>query len=428
MVEQQTVQASDALSVTQAMNLAKGALESVTVRIVGEVSEVSIKPSYKAAYFTVKDKSSALPCMMWNNRYRAQGIDLKVGQLVEITGRFTLYTAKGRMNFDVFSIALSGEGQLRLQVANLAKKLAAEGLTDPARKRRLPSLPERIGLVTSPNSAAVHDVLRTLRRRFPVAEVLLAGVPVEGAGAAAGIAQGIECVAQAGAQVVLVVRGGGSFEDLMPFNDELLARTIAACPIPVVTGVGHEVDTTIVDMVSDLRASTPTAAAEAVSPSRENLESFFESRHAALGNGVRRGLERRKVELDRIAAKPMFVEPVRLFADDALALDVAADRLSRALPARLEKQTMVVEGLNARMKQVGARVTLPFAQRMKVAASRLEDLSPVGVIARGYSIARDHDGEILRTIEQVSPGSKIEVSVIDGTVDCTVDAVHVGNR
>ena len=153
---------SAALSVSAAMSLAKQSLESLTVRMVGEVSEVSIKPGYKAAYFTVKDSSASLPCMMWNNRYRASGIQLAIGQLVELTGRFTLYAAKGRMNFDVFTVALAGEGDLRLKVANIARKLKAEGLTDPARKRPLPVFPERIGLVTSPRSAAVHDVLRTL--------------------------------------------------------------------------------------------------------------------------------------------------------------------------------------------------------------------------------------------------------------------------
>ena len=156
---------SNAMTVSAAMALAKKSLESITVTIVGEVSEVSVKAGYKAAYFTVKDSSSSLPCMMWNNRYRSAGVQLAVGQLVEMTGRFTLYAAKGRMNFDVFSLALAGEGDLRMRVANIARKLQAEGLTDPARKRPIPQFPDRIGLVTSPRSAAVHDVLRTLRRR-----------------------------------------------------------------------------------------------------------------------------------------------------------------------------------------------------------------------------------------------------------------------
>lgn len=253
-----------ALSVSAAMGLAKNALEEVVVRLVGEVSEVNDKPGYKAVYFTVKDEKASLPCMMWMNRYQASGVALSVGALVELTGRFSLYAAKGRMNFDVFSVSLAGEGQLRLQVANLARELEAMGLMDPARKRPLPAYPEAIGLVTSPRGAAVHDVLRTLRRRYPLARILFAGVPVEGPGAADGLVDGLAKVVFAGAEVVLLVRGGGSFEDLMPFNDRRLARTIAACPVPVVTGIGHEPDTSIADMVADVRASTPTAAAEAV--------------------------------------------------------------------------------------------------------------------------------------------------------------------
>ena len=160
------------LSVSAAMALAKGALEGVAVRLVGEVSEVSNKPGYKAVYFTVKDKSAALPCMMWNNRFRAAGVPLRVGQLVELAGQFTLFAPKGRMNFDVVSLKLAGEGDLRLKVAELARKLEAEGLMDAARKRPLPIYPDVVGLVTSPRGAAVHDVLRTLRRRFPLARVL----------------------------------------------------------------------------------------------------------------------------------------------------------------------------------------------------------------------------------------------------------------
>ena len=259
-------EAAPALSVSAAMGLAKNALEEVVVRLVGEVSEVNDKPGYKAVYFTVKDEKASLPCMMWMNRYQASGVALSVGALVELTGRFSLYAAKGRMNFDVFSVSLAGEGQLRLQVANLARELEAMGLMDPARKRPLPAYPETIGLVTSPRGAAVHDVLRTLRRRYPLARILFAGVPVEGPGAADGLVDGLAKVVFAGAEVVLLVRGGGSFEDLMPFNDRRLARTIAACPVPVVTGIGHEPDTSIADMVADVRASTPTAAAEAVAP------------------------------------------------------------------------------------------------------------------------------------------------------------------
>ena len=412
--------ASTALSVSAAMALAKRSLESVTVRMLGEVSEVSIKAGYKAAYFTVKDSSASLPCMMWNNRYRACGVQLTVGQMVELEGRFTLYAAKGRMNFDVFSITLAGEGNLRLKVANIAKKLQAEGLTDPARKRPLPLYPEKIGLVTSPRSAAVHDVLRTLRRRFPVATIYLAGVPVEGAQAPVGIIEGMRCVVNAGSQVVLVVRGGGSFEDMMPFNDENLARAIAACPVPVVTGIGHEVDTAIADMVSDFRASTPTAAAEAVSPSRESLDVLFQSQADALATGVRRMIAAQKAFVERASDRPAFRDPAFLFASEAQALDASMERLNRAVPAVLEKNATSIAASRQRLVSVGPHITEKPQAELSRNAARLDDLSPIKTLARGYSVTRDESGKIISSIEQTKIGQRVIVSLVDGRLDCAV--------
>ena len=436
----------EALSVSAAMSLAKGALEALVVRIVGEVSEVSVKPGYKAAYFTVKDPSASLPCMMWNNRYRNSGVELQVGQLVEITGRFSLYAAKGRMNFDVFSLSLAGEGDLRLKVANIAKKLKAEGLTDPARKVAIPEFPERIGLVTSPRSAAVHDVLRTLRRRFPLATVLLAGVPVEGPTAAEGIIEGMRCVYKAKPQVILVVRGGGSFEDLMPFNDEALARAIAACPIPVVTGIGHEVDTTIADMVSDFRASTPTAAAEAVSPSPESLATLFDSHATALQAGMQLVLERSRARVERVATRPVLSDPTTLFSAEAQAIDIANERLSRALPAQLERMRSSVDvardrmarslpsqleraeslldASKGRLARAGASMNERFSWQVGQAAARLSDLSPVSILARGYAIARNEEGAFVRHVGQAPVGRNLSVALSDGVLDCEVLAAR----
>lgn len=439
-----------ALSVSAAMALAKGALEGVTVRLVGEVSEVSNKPGYKAVYFTVKDTGASLPCMMWNNRFQASGVRLAVGQLVELSGRFTLYAPKGRMNFDVFSIALAGEGNLRLQVANLARKLEAEGLMNPARKQPLPVLPERIGLVTSPRGAAVHDVLRTLRRRFPLANVLVAGVAVEGPHAAAGIVEGMRAVVRAKVDVMLIVRGGGSFEDLMPFNDETLARAISKCPIPVVTGIGHEPDTSIADMVADVRASTPTAAAEAVSPSRESLESLFEARARALSTCAARSVERAEAQVRHLAARPLFCDAQLLFATEAQGLDLAAERLFRALPANLERDFAAVERQRERMMRAlpaslerertriahqrerllscGGSLVPRFTQQAGLAAARLHDLSPLAVLGRGYAIARTEDGTVVKSIEAAPPGSALDVSVADGVLSCRVEDTRFSER
>jgi len=189
------------------------------------------------------------------------------------------------LQFVVRQLEPAGEGRLRMQVAELARRLEAEGLMSPERKRRIPSHPSRIAVVTSPRGKAVHDVLRTLRRRYPLAEVLVAGVAVEGDGAPSEIVEGLRVAAAAQPDVVLLVRGGGSYEDLMPFNAESVARAVVASPVPVVTGIGHEPDTSIADMVADLRASTPTAAAESVAPSVEELERCF---RASDGHSVAR--------------------------------------------------------------------------------------------------------------------------------------------
>lgn len=461
-------EAPAALSVSAAMGLAKGALESVAVRLVGEVSEVNDKPGYKAVYFTVKDEKASLPCMMWMNRYQASGVSLQVGAMVELTGRFSLYAAKGRMSFDAFSIALAGEGQLRLQVANLARELEAMGLMDPARKRPLPAYPEVIGLVTSPRGAAVHDVLRTLRRRYPLARILFAGVPVEGPGAADGLVDGLARVVFAGAEVVLLVRGGGSFEDLMPFNDRRLARTIAACPVPVVTGIGHEPDTSIADMVADVRASTPTAAAEAAAPAQGEIVARIEGLRSALGHAERRRLDGCARRIDQLAVLPLFREPSRLFDAEALALDDLADRLARALPTSLRedrhrlrvigealarmlpvslasdassvataKRRLVylgerfadrprqqIEADRGRLVRAGAALADPYRAKVAVGAARLHDLSPLATIGRGYAMVKGEDGAVASSVSAVSEGERLVVTLSDGELDCTVDGIR----
>lgn len=390
---------TNALSVSAALGLAKRQLESITVKVVGEVSEVAANARYKAVYFTVKDASASMQCMMWKDRYRASGVELKVGDLVEVAGRFTLYAAKGRMNFDVSSIELAGEGSLRMQVANLARRLEAEGLMSPSRKRPLPQLPQRIGLVTSPRGAAVYDVLRTLRRRYPLAEVVFAGVGVEGAKAPGWIKEGLAVVAAAGVDVVLLVRGGGSFEDLMPFNDESLARTIAGMPVPVVTGIGHEPDTSIADMVADVRASTPTAAAESVAPSVQELASALASLSSRMQRAVRSRLESTALRLGSLASVSLFKEPMRLFEGDARQLDMASRRLAA----------------------FGQSFPKAFADRLALEAARLEAYSPLAVLSRGYAIATAADGAIIRSVEAVSAGDAIEVQVSDGVMRCAVE-------
>lgn len=435
-----------AKSVSEAMALAKRALEGVSVRIVGEVSELSANPRYKAVYFTIKDKSSALPCMMWNNRYQASGVNLQIGALVEVTGRFSLYAAKGRMSFDVSSVQLAGEGNLRMQVAQLAKRLQSEGLMDPACKRALPTCPMRIGVVTSPRGAAVYDVMRTLRRRFPVADVVVAGVTVEGKVAPSQIVEGLDAMESADVDVVLLVRGGGSFEDLMPFNDEMVARRVASLSVPVVTGIGHEPDTSIADMVSDLRASTPTAAAEAVVPAKSELEATMGAYAARLGAAASRKVHDASIALSRLESSSAMAEPERMLAQGSLALDDLARRLPLAIPSALESNDAALgvcrlklnaglqvllrvrEGRLAsfgeRMLSAGASLARPYASGVSSAAAMLEALSPLAILGRGYAIARDSEGAIVTRARQLSVGDEASVQLREGAIRCKVESLE----
>lgn len=456
---------SDALSVSAAVALTKALLQEHTFKILGEVSELNDKPGYKAVYFTVKDDKASLPCLMWMNRYRGCGTRLQIGAKVEITGKFTIFAPKGRMNFDVSSLTLAGDGDLRRKVAQLALRLKDEGLMDPARKAPIPSYPDTIGLVTSPRGAAVHDVLRTLRRRYPCARILFAGVPVEGKRAHEDLIEGLETVIAAGAQEVLLVRGGGSFEDLMPFNEEALARAIAASPVPIITGIGHEPDTSIADMVADLRASTPTAAAEAVSPHIHDIFESLDSLCARMTSTLSNRLNRSEVFLDNLASRPVFKDSSVLFATDsqmldllhvrldhevrgfarqhATALDALKGRLDQAIPQALEKRKREV-ALGAAalqthgshlfdtpsyrmmlmtnsLRRIGENLLVSPKTQASLAASRLNDLSPLHILERGWSITKDESGSIVKSVSQVKTHDLLHISVRDGSIACRVE-------
>ena len=432
------------LSVSQALQKARGALYAVgSIVLVAEVSKVSSNPNYSAVYFDVKDAEATMSCKMWRNRYLENGIELHVGMKVQLTGRFDIYAKKGTFTFDVVKIEHQGEGELRAQVHRLAEKLRKEGLMAPERKRPLPLYPQRIGLVTSPAGAAVHDVLRTLRRRFPMASVVFIGVQVEGDQAAAGMAAALRAVAERDVEVILLVRGGGSFENLMPFNDEALARTIAAMPVPVVTGIGHENDNTIADLVADHRASTPTGAAQAVSPVADDLLVFLDAQQDDLTETLSARIETNREKLSDIANRPMFKRPASMYEADEQRLDSYAKRVSIALPTMLDAAKQSLAALETRpvvrdpkrmvtaerasldlygdrLRAHGPRMTERFGSDLAHTAARLNDLSPLAVVGRGYAIARDASGRIIRTAASVGKGDSIDIQVADGRIAATV--------
>lgn len=418
---------SAACTVTQAMNLVKRGLEKIRLTVIGEVSEFNDKQGYKAAYFTIRDDACSMPCLMWRDRYRASGVELQVGMLVELTGCFSCYPAKGRMQFTVSSMQPAGEGKLRMQVALLARKLEGEGLMDASRKRRIPALPQRIAVVTSPRGKAVHDVMRTLRRRYPMGMLYICGVPVEGANAAEHIIAGLEAAwhAQPAPDVILLVRGGGSYEDLMPFNDEALARAVAASPIPVVTGIGHEPDNSICDMVADCRCSTPTAAAEAIAPSTEELAGKLENARNALRRALQGYVRNQQASLARLEDRPLWKDAHYLTGAHHQALDAMSDRLLHALPDALKADEHALELLKGRLIALGPQTCSRFGREMALAAAKLDALSPLKTLARGYSITYAQDGRsVIDTVEHASKGDSIQVQLQDGRLACTVDSIE----
>ncbi len=463
----------EACSVTQAMNAAKRGLEQIRLRVVGEVSEFNDKAGYKAAYFTVKDEKCSMDCIMWRGAYDASGVELRVGMLVEMEGRFSCYPAQGRMQFSVSHMSMAGEGDLRLKVAQIAKMLQAEGLMDQSRKRKLPVLPERVALVTSPRGKAVHDVLRTIRRHYPLCEVMLFGVAVEGKDAPAQIIEGLHAAAanDPAPELILLVRGGGSYEALMPFNDEALAREVAASPIPVITGIGHEPDHSICDMVSDFNCITPTAAATAVAPSVAELQGKVNNATSILSSSFSNHVSGLGRALEQIASHPMWRDDHYLTGSYSQTLDLAGERLSRAIPDAMRSDKASLESLGQRLSQLGAGLGVSqksdlsaFGARLNQAgssvlrvqrdalalkveklrsvgagmlqgpsrsvaltAAKLDALSPLKTLARGYSITYAQDGHtVVDSVDKTEVGSLVAVQVQDGSLECTVQSIERG--
>lgn len=432
-----------ALSVSEAVARAKGALESMTLVVEGEVSQFKDSPAYKAVYFPLADAGAVMDCMMWRTRYAASGVELRPGLKVRVAGRFSVYPAKGRMQFEIARLELAGEGDLRERVARLARRLEAEGLMDPARKLPVPQFCQRVAVVTSPHGKVKDDVARTLRRRNPMVELLYCPVTVEGASAARLMVEALQVAVAARPDAILLVRGGGTYEDLMPFNDESLARAVAACPVPVVTGIGHEPDTTICDMVAARRASTPTAAAESVAPASAELLLALAASGQRMLAALRRMHAARSQALAALATRPVLAKPFAgLVEARAQRLDFAHDRLVGALPAMVERRKeaarhlsqrmgaaasrvlperrVALEGAARHMRSVGSGLLAGPRRSLAAAAGSLEALSPLAVIARGYAMACAEDGSVVTHVAEVAPGDFLSVRVSDGVLACEV--------
>lgn len=374
------------------------------VLVEGEVSNCKLYPSGHL-YFTLKDHASALKAVMFNFVDRYPQNLLKDGSAVICRGRIDVYEKRGEYRILVEEIEPKGVGLLQLQFEMLKEKLFNEGLFDTARKRPLPLLPRKIGLVTSPSGAAIRDMLKIILGKFENMHVLIYPVRVQGEKACDEVVEGIDFFNREDeVDVIIVGRGGGSIEDLACFNEERLARAIYGSRIPVVSAVGHEVDFTIADFVADMRAPTPTAAADLVVGDKRELQAILRSFDERLLGSLRGSIERSRLVLYRhivdLKERRDFIVRYRMYLDELLGI------LAHGLSSILGKKKAVFQGL----------------------AQRLEDLNPETIMKRGYSITmRAGDHEVITSADQTDRGETVRVRLYKGQLDCTVDEAHTGS-
>lgn len=393
------------------------------VRVTGELASF-MRASSGHCYFTLKDAQAQLRCAMFKRAASQLDFAPREGELVELTGRLDIYGPRGDLQLIVESMTRQGQGNLFEQFMRLKAELEAEGLFDAARKRPLPAVPRTIGLVTSLGAAALHDVVTALRRRAPHVQVVLAPALVQGEGAAPALAQALASLyryrdAQSqGVDAILLVRGGGSMEDLWAFNDATLARTIAASPVPVVSGVGHETDFTIADFVADVRAPTPTAAAEMVSPATQQLQDLVDGQQDRLQAALMRVVDRQAQRLDGVAAR--LGRPSSIVAQRSAGLVYLRQRMLHAMASEVQWRRSAWQHMQQGLLPSLARAHQAQQQRTASAGLRLELLDPSLVLRRGYAWLSDASGHAVTRAAQLQAGESVRATLADGAVDLVV--------
>jgi exodeoxyribonuclease VII large subunit len=390
------------LTVTELNRLARDTLERAfpLFWVSGEISNLT-RAASGHWYFSLKDAGAQVRCVMFRGRNSYLDWQPREGDKVEARALVTLYEARGDFQLTIEFLQRAGLGTLFEAFEKLKAKLQAEGLFDAATKRPIPAHPQRIGIVTSPDAAALRDVLSTLRRRMPSLQVVIYPTPVQGKGAATQIATAIETAsARAEVDVLIVCRGGGSMEDLWQFNEEIVARAIHGCSMPVISGVGHETDFTIADFAADIRAATPTAAAELVSADRQALLQAQAQLSRRLSRAMQQILSQRMQHIDYLTRR--LLSPSQQIAHRRHQLQQWQWRLQQAMGQKLDRQ----------------------ARQLQTLQQNLLHLNPQAILSRGYTLAYAGDGNLMKSTRGVQQGDKIKLQFADGQVQTTVDEAH----
>lgn len=394
--------AQEVLSITQLNEYIRGRMDMdpllTQVAVRGEISNYKLYPSGHH-YFTLKDESSALKCVMFKGNAMRLRFRPENGMKIIAMGRVTVFPRDGAYQLYCAAMAMDGIGDLYAAFEQLKKKLEAQGLFDPAHKKPLPKYPGTIGIITSSAGAAVHDMLRILRKRYPLTHVRLLPVRVQGAEAPGEIAAAIGYANHYKlADLLIVGRGGGSIEDLWAFNDERVAQAIYASDIPVISAVGHEPDVTISDFVADLRAATPSNAAELAVPDQDALRQNLDAMSSAMAVALNRQLKAARQHLDTLSQSPVLRNPTGYIQQQRKGLELLKNRLISAQNQAISQKK----------------------QRYIAAVSKLDAMSPLKVLSRGYSMAQTSAGEVLRSVHQVELGERVSIRLTDGILSATV--------
>lgn len=395
------------LSITQINQYIQGRLDAdpklQNVAVRGEISNYKLYPSGHH-YFTLKDEGGALKCVMFKGQATKLRFRPENGMQVIAIGKISVFPRDGAYQLYCANLTVDGVGDLHAAFEQLKKKLAAQGLFDPAHKKPLPQYPGVIGIVTSEAGAALHDMLRILRKRYPLTRVRLLPARVQGAEAPGEIAAAIDYANRFQlADLLIVGRGGGSMEDLWAFNEEVVAHAIYRSKIPVISAVGHEPDVTISDYVADLRAATPSNAAELAVPDQEALQQALDSMTDAMAASLRRRLNSSERHLHVLANSTCLQSPKNY----------------------LNQKTMVLDHLRQRLIAAESKVLDNKTQRFVAQTAKLDAMSPLKVLSRGYAMTQKSDGEVVRSISQLAVGDTVQVRFQDGTATANVDRIEV---
>ncbi|GAA6113162.1 exodeoxyribonuclease VII large subunit [Apilactobacillus apinorum] len=419
------------------------------VYLTGEISNFRLRPVHQ--YFSLKDDNAKISAIMFKSAFSKIKFKPEEGMKVLVTGRISLYEATGNYQIYIESMEPDGVGALYQAFEQLKKKLSAEGLFN-APKRSLEKYPKKIAVVTSPSGAVIRDIITTARRRYPIAQIVLYPAVVQGTAAVEDIVRQIRRVNQKGDYDTLIIgRGGGSIEDLWPFNEEIVAREIANSKIPIISSVGHETDTTIADLVADVRAATPTAAAELAVPVLTDVITDIENNEIRIVNAYKNMIIQLQQRLNKITSSYIFKQPERLYDSYVQRIDMLNERLNNALQQsinaadkrindliynlkinspknRINEQKQV---LKVEQKQLLRNISLLLENKnnkVNQLISSLDHLSPLKVMSRGFSYTTDNEGNVIKKISDVKKDDEIKLKLIDGTAKATINEVIKENK